>query len=285
MQSGPKMVGLRVWIPHEDRFTTEDVRNLRLRSLDGHLFPLKRIANIEPVVGQSQIERDDLKRMIAVTGRISGRDMGSTVHDVIRVLEQPGFLPKDVYYKIGGLYEQQQGAFRDLVTVFLAAVILVFVLLLFLFESFQAAVAMMLTTLLSLVAVFIGLWLTHTDLTITAMMGMTMIVGIVTEAEVFFYSEYRDMSQDIPFKQRLILIGKNRMRPTAMTTLATIIALSPIAWGIGDGSEMLQPLAIAIISGLVLKMPLTLIVLPVLLMVLSRIKARMFQRSLGRQLN
>ncbi|MDR4496933.1 MAG: efflux RND transporter permease subunit [Candidatus Scalindua sp.] len=281
IQSGPKMVGLRVWIPYEDRFSTEDVRNLRLQSLDGHLFPLKRIANIEPVAGQSQIERDNLKRMIAVTGRISGRDMGSTVHDVIRVLDQPGFLPKDVYYTIGGLYEQQQGAFRDLVTVFVAAVVLVFVLLLFLFESFQAAIAMILTTLLALVPVFIGLWLTHTDLTITAMMGLTMIVGIVTEAEVFFYSEYRDVSQVIPFKQRLILIGKNRMRPTAMTTLATIIALSPIACGIGEGAGMLQPLAIAIISGLVLKMPLTLIVLPVLLMVLAKIKDRTVQRLLG----
>ncbi len=67
IQSGPKMVGLRAWIPHEDRFSTEDVRNLRLRSLDGHIFPLKRIANIEPVAGQSQIARDNLKRMIAVT--------------------------------------------------------------------------------------------------------------------------------------------------------------------------------------------------------------------------
>ncbi|GJQ49869.1 putative multidrug efflux transporter AcrB [Candidatus Kuenenia stuttgartiensis] len=273
IQSGPKMVGLRAWIPHEDRFSTEDVRNLRLRSLDGHIFPLKRIANIEPVAGQSQIARDNLKRMIAVTGRISGRDMGSTVHDVIRALDQPGFLPKDVYYTIGGLYEQQQDAFRDLVTVFVAAVLLIFVLLLFLFESFQAAIAMMLTTLLALVAVFIGLWITHTDLTITAMMGMTMIVGIVTEVTIFFYSEYRNLPRGgITPAQRLILAGKNRMRPIAMTTLAAIFALAPLAWGIGEGADMLQPLAIAIISGLVVQMPLALIVLPVFLMVLSRIK-------------
>lgn len=273
IQSGPKMVGLRAWIPHEDRFSTEDVRNLRLRSLDGHIFPLKRIANIKPVAGQSQIARDNLKRMIAVTGRISGRDMGSTVHDVIRALDQPGFLPKDVYYTIGGLYEQQQDAFRDLVTVFVAAVLLIFVLLLFLFESFQAAIAMMLTTLLALVAVFIGLWITHTDLTITAMMGMTMIVGIVTEVTIFFYSEYRNLPRGgITPAQRLILAGKNRMRPIAMTTLAAIFALAPLAWGIGEGADMLQPLAIAIISGLVVQMPLALIVLPVFLMVLSRIK-------------
>ncbi len=139
--------------------------------------------------------------------------MGSTVHDVIRALDQPGFLPKDVYYTIGGLYEQQQDAFRDLVTVFVAAVLLIFVLLLFLFESFQAAIAMMLTTLLALVAVFIGLWITHTDLTITAMMGMTMIVGIVTEVTIFFYSEYRNLPRGgITPAQRLILAGKNRMR-------------------------------------------------------------------------
>ncbi|MBZ0107159.1 MAG: efflux RND transporter permease subunit [Candidatus Scalindua rubra] len=279
MQSGQKMVGLRVWIPHENRFSTEDVRNLRLRSLDGHLFPLKRIANIEPIAGQSQIARDNLKRMIAVTGRVSGRDMGSTVHDVIRVLDQPGFLPKDVYYKIGGLYEQQQGAFRDLITVFVAAVLLVFVLLLFLFESFQAAIAMVLTTLFSLVVVFIGLWITHTDLTITAMMGLTMIVGIVTEVAIFYYSEYRDLPHGVALDQRLILAGKNRMRPITMTTLAAILALAPLAWGIGEGAEMLQPLAIAIISGLVVQMPLVLIVLPVLLMVLAGIKGRTVQRK------
>ncbi|MFQ5685171.1 MAG: efflux RND transporter permease subunit [Candidatus Scalindua sp.] len=279
IQSGPKMVGLRVWIPHEERFSTEDVRNLRLLSSDGHLFPLKRIANIEPVAGQSQIMRDDLKRMIAVTGRVSGRDMGSTVHDVIRALDQPGFLPKGVYYTMGGLYEQQQGAFRDLITVFVAAVLLVFVLLLFLFESFQAAVAMMLTTLLALVAVFIGLWFTRTDLAITAMMGMTMIVGIVTEVAIFFYSEYRELPSDITLDQRLIMAGKNRMRPIAMTTIAAILALAPLAWGIGEGADMLQPLAIAIISGLVVQMPLALIALPALLMVLAKTKDRTVQRS------
>jgi len=108
IQTGPKMVGLRVWIALSERFSTKDIRNMRLQSSDGHLFPLKRIANIESVAGQSQIMRDNLKRMIAVTGRVSGRDMGSTVHDVIRILDQPGFLPKDVYYTMGGLYEQQQ---------------------------------------------------------------------------------------------------------------------------------------------------------------------------------
>ncbi len=265
VQRGPKMIGLRVWVPEADRATASAIERLRLHGPDGHLFPLRRIAEIRPVVGQPQIMRDDLKRMVAVTGRISGRDMGSTVREVIAVLDRPGLLPGAVYYRLGGLYEQQRIAFRSMITVFASAVVLVFVLLLFLYERFHVAIAMMFTTLTAMAAVFIGLWLTGTELNITAMMGMTMIVGIVTEVAIFYYSEYTDLPVGTPRHRRLTLAGQNRMRPIAMTTLAAILALSPLALSLGEGSSMLRPLAIAIISGLAVQLPLVLIVLPALL--------------------
>ena len=140
--------------------------------------------------------------MVAVTGRISGRDMGSTVREIKAVLDRPGFLPKGVYYRLGGLYEQQQIAFRGLLIVIGAAVVLVFLLLLFLYESFRVAVAMLCTTLLALAAVFIGLWLTGTELNITAMMGMTMVVGIVTEVGIFYYSEYHELPEGTGIAER-----------------------------------------------------------------------------------
>lgn len=271
IQRGPKMVNLRVWVPRDTRATAEDLQNLLLRSGNGHLFPLKRIATLSAVVGQPQISRDDLKRMIAVTGRISGRDMGSVISDVKKTLERPGLVPSGVYYTLGGLYQQQQVAFAGLVAVMVTATLLVFLLLLVLYERFAIAFSILLTTLLSLPAVFVGLWLTGTELNISSLMGMTMIVGIVTEVGIFYVSEYDDLRSEQGRSGLLIVAGKNRMRPIAMTTLAAILALLPLALGIGQGSAMQQPLAIAIISGLFVQLPLVLIVLPNILYALRAI--------------
>ena len=270
IESGPKLVGIRAWIPHQSRQTAADIGNLRLRAPDGHFFPLKRVATVTSVTGQPQISRDDLKRMLAVTGRITGRDLGSTIADVRRVLAQPDLVPAGVYYVLGGTYAEQQKAFAGLLAVFAAAVALVFLLLLYLYERFHTALAMLACTLLALSAVTIGLWLTRTELNISSMMGMTMIVGIATEVAIFYVSELISLPEELAPRDALVQAGLNRMRPIAMTTFAAILALLPLALGLGAGSAMQQPLAIAIISGLMLQMPLVLIVLPVLLSLRSR---------------
>jgi CzcA family heavy metal efflux pump len=261
---GVKMVGVRVWIPQTLRMTETDVSALQLRAPDGHLFPLRRVATLEPVAGQPEIDRENLTQMIAVTARISGRDMGSTVADVVTALSQPGAVPKGVSYQLGGLYQQQQIAFRGLEIVFGAAALLVFLLLLFLYESFGLALSVLVTALLAVSAVFIGLWVTHIDLNISAIMGMTMIIGIVTEVAIFYFSEQQDIAPAMEWRASLIGAGQNRMRPIAMTTLAAILTLLPLAFAIGQGSQMQQPLAVAIISGLIVQLPLVLCVMPVL---------------------
>ncbi len=262
IQQGPKLIGLRVWIPRDARETMRNIDNLLLRAPDGHLFPLKRVATLTPLSGQPEIMRDNLKRMVAVTARISGRDLGSTVSQVKRKLASSGVIPSNVLYTFGGLYEQQQIAFRGLTIILFAAIVLVFLLLLFLYESFRVAFAMLLIPFFAIAGVFLGLWLTGTEFNITSRMGMTMIVGIVTELAIFFYSEFRDLP---PSSDRFILAGINRMRPIAMTTFAAILALLPLALGLGQGSAMQQPLAIAIIAGLIFALPLVLIALPALL--------------------
>jgi multidrug efflux pump subunit AcrB len=262
IQQGPKLIGVRVWIPGDARETMRNIDNLLLRAPDGHLFPLKRVATLTPLSGQPEIMRDDLKRMVAVTARISGRDLGSTVSEVKRKLASSGVIPSNVLYTFGGLYEQQQIAFRGLTIILVAAIVLVFLLLLFLYESFRVAVAMLLIPLFAIAGVFLGLWLTGTEFNITSRMGMTMIVGIVTEIAIFYYSEYRLLP---PSDDRFILAGINRMRAISMTTFAAILALLPLALGLGQGSAMQQPLAIAIIAGLVFALPLVLIALPALL--------------------
>jgi multidrug efflux pump subunit AcrB len=250
--------------------TENDVMALQLRAPDGHLFPLRRVATLEAVAGQPEIDRENLNQMIAVTARITGRDMGSTVADVVTALAQPGAVPKGVTYQLGGLYQQQQIAFRGLEIVFAAAALLVFLLLLFLYENFGLAFSVLATALLAVSAVFIGLYLTHIDLNISAIMGMTMIIGIVTEVAIFYFSEQQEIAPSMEWRQSLIGAGQNRMRPIAMTTIAAILTLLPLAFALGQGSQMQQPLAIAIISGLVVQLPLVLCVMPVLFSLTQR---------------
>ncbi|MDA8174537.1 MAG: efflux RND transporter permease subunit [Nitrospiraceae bacterium] len=264
VEKGPKMIGVRVWIPGKYRATIGQLAQLQLRAPDGHLFPLGRIATLTAISGQPEITRDNLKRMAAVTGRITGRDMGSVIRDVKKELARPGLFPAGVYYSLGGLYKQQKIAFAGLMAVFAAAVALIFLLLLYLYESFLVAGAILITSLLAVMGVFAGLFITGTELNISAMMGMTMIIGIATEVAIFYVSEYYEMPEGMDRKEAFITAGKNRMRPIAMTTFAAILALMPLATGIGQGAAMLKPLAIAIISGLVVQFPLVLFVLPVI---------------------
>ena len=245
---------------------------LLVRAPDGHVFPLKRVAEIASVSGQPQIKRENLKRMNAVTGRISGRSMGGVISDIQKVMSRPNLLPKNMYYELGGLYKQQQIAFQGLIAVFVAAVGLVILLLLFIYESFRVALTILAIPLLAVSAVFTGLWVAGIELNISAMMGMTMIVGIVTEGAIFYFSEYRDLSGDLPLSNALIEAGRNRMRPIAMTTFAAILTLLPLAFALGKGSAMQQPLAVAIVAGLIVQLPLVLIVMPIIYSVLMRKK-------------
>ena len=266
VQEGIKMVGVRRWLPEEMRSRENALKNLLIRAPDGHFFPLRRIATIEPVSGQPQIIREDLKRMIPVTARISGRDMGSVIKDIRNELDKKGLIPEEMYYELGGLYQQQQIAFKGLIVVFVGAVLLIFTLLLFLYENFRTAASVLFNTMLSLFAVLSGLYITGMEINISSMMGMTMVVGIVTETAIFYVSELNFLIiEGLSPDKALVQAGKNRMRPIAMTTFAAIFALLPLALGIGKGSAMLTPLAIAIISGLAVQIFLVLLVLPALL--------------------
>ncbi len=266
VQEGIKMLNVRVWVPEAERTNGAQLKNLPIRTISGQWVPLERVAQITTEIGQPQIHRENLKRMVAVTARLEGRDLGSAIVAIEKTLHQTNMLPSSIYYELGGLYAEQQIAFKDMLVVFMAAVALVYLLLLMVYESFRVATAIITTTLTSIPAVFIGLWLTHTELNIMAIMGMTMVIGIVTEVAVFYYSEYENLP--VIDKQGIAgfsKAGNNRMRPIAMTTIAAIFALLPLALGIGTGAEMLQPLAIALIFGLLIQIPLVLVLLPCLL--------------------
>ncbi len=272
VQQGEKMVGVRVWTQPNVRSSVDAIRRLRLRTISGITVPLGRVADFELVTGQPQIVRENLKTMIAVTGRISGRDMGSVMQDVKAALAGSS-LPTGMYVRFGGLYAQQKQSFRGLLGVLLAAIALVFTLLLIMYERLASPLAILLTDILAATGVFSGLWWTGTELNISSMMGLTMIIGMSSEAGIFFMTQMQESARKLPFDEALVEAGKLRFRPILMTALAAILALIPLAAAIGEGAAMLQPLAIAIIAGLILTIPLVLLVLPVIFKLISREKA------------
>lgn len=274
LPEGGKVVGVRVRLPERAHQRLEQVAALPIRAGDGRLLPLSRVATLREVQGQPQITRDNLKRMVAVTGRISARSLGATIADVKAMLARPQMLPKGMYYQLGGLYQQQQQAFRGLTIVMLAAIALVFALLLFLYESFRVAITILAMPLLAIPAVFAALWLSGIELNISAMMGMTMIVGIVTEVAIFYFSELEQAAAGMPLHEALHEAGRHRTRPILMSTLAAMLTLLPLALALGQGSQMQQPLAVAIIAGLLVQVPLVLLVMPVLYALLRRRDAR-----------
>jgi CzcA family heavy metal efflux pump len=260
-----KTVGVRVRLPDAMRLRETALADLPIRAADGHVFPLNRVARVVPVTGQPEISRDNLQPMIAVTGRIEGRGIGAAVGDVQRVLNQPGMLGTGVRYELGGLYQQQQIAFAGLARVFAAALVAEFILLLFLYERLWLPVIIIVCSLLSTTAVFTALWLTGVELNITALMGMTMIIGIGTEMAIFYVSEYAELAHSMDPRSALREASRNRLRPITMTTLAAILTLMPLALALGQGAAIQQPLAISIIAGLLLQFPLVLLVMPVLI--------------------
>jgi multidrug efflux pump subunit AcrB len=260
-----KTIGVRVVLPGALQLQQSDLAALPVRAADGRIFPLNRVARLVPETGQPQISRDNLQPMIAVTGRIEGRGISAAIPDVERVLNQPGMLAPGVRYELGGLYQQQQIAFAGLARVFAAALVAEFVLLLFLYERFWLPIIIIGCSLLSTTAVFTALWLTGVELNITALMGMTMIIGIGTEMAIFYVSEYSELAHTMEPRRALREASRNRLRPITMTTLAAILTLLPLAFALGQGSAIQQPLAIAIIAGLLLQFPLVLLAMPVLI--------------------
>jgi len=266
-------VGVRLWLdPPGSRIHRDDLGNLPIRSASGKILRLATVASVQFVAGQPELTRDNLAQVVPVTAEISGsRDLGSTITDIKKVLARPGMLPQGVHYTLGGQYKQQQEAVQGMIRVFAAALIAEFILLLFLYERFWLPVIIIASSLVSTGAVFLGLWVTGVELNITAMMGMVMIVGISTEMAIFLVSEYQELERTMPPREALYEAARNRLRPITMSTIAMILALVPLGAAVsGSGDQMLQPLAIAIIAGALVQLPLVLLAMPVVVALTRR---------------
>ena len=206
-----------------------------------------------------------------MTARLEGRDLGSGMRDVKSTVDGL-HLPASVRVDYGGLYAEQQKSFADLSLVFAAAVLLTALLLTLLFERLAWTGAALATILLSAAAVLAGLWATGIELNISALMGLTMVVGMVTELVIFFLAE---IDRDAPLTlEALREAGAKRLRPILMSALIAVLTLAPLALGVSRGAGLQQPLATAIIFGLVAAVPLVLLFLPAALWSIVNVQRR-----------
>ena len=253
---------IRVRFPESSRDSLDAMRQTLLTSSTGKTATLGSLADLTELPGQTEIRRENLQRNVTVTARLEGLNLGSGIAAVQKVMQQL-HLPSTIRIVYGGAYEEQQRSFRDLVVVLVLAVLLVFMVLLFEFGSFGAPVAILLSALLSTSGVFLALLITGITFNISSFMGLIMVIGIVAKNGILLLdSDQKFRSLGKPREEAMILAGERRIRPILMTALATVAGMLPLAFAWGAGSQMLQPLAIAVIGGILASMFLSLILTP-----------------------
>ena len=253
---------IRVRFPEYTRASVEAIRNTLLSSQSGSRATLGSLATIQELPGQTEILRENLQRMIAVTARLEGVNLGAGIVAVKKTLADLN-IPASIRILYGGGYEEQQKSFRDLAVVLVLAILLVFTVLLFEFGNFGAPLAILSSALLSTSGVFLALLITGTTFNISSFMGLIMVVGIVAKNGILLLdADQKFRAEGASAEQAMILAGERRLRPILMTALATAAGMIPLALAFGAGSQMLQPLAIAVIGGIAASMVLSLIVTP-----------------------
>jgi CzcA family heavy metal efflux pump len=271
MMIGERQIGVRVRYPAQFRTTTDTLKQQLVTSPTGVTLPLSSLANLEVVQGQTEIHRENLRNVYAVTARLEGRDLGSAMNEIKQRLAKEVALPPDTDVEFGGLYQIQQESFVGLVRVLLISIILIFIVLVFEFQSFSHPIAILGATILCGSGSLFALFITHTSLNISSFMGIIMVIGIVQKNGILMLdSEQHYSSQGLPLKEAIFEAGRRRLRPILMTALAAILGMAPLALAIGSGAQMLQPLAIAVIGGIVVSMCLSLVVTPVIFFALRR---------------
>ena len=253
---------LRVRFPAANRASLEAMRDTLLVSSSGHTATLGALSSVVESPGQTEVRRENLQRDVAVTARLEGRSLGSGMADVQKVIAGL-HIPPSIRVEYGGTYAEQQRSFHDLVIVLILAVLLLFIVLLFEFGTFAAPIAILSSALLSTSGVFIALLITRTTFNISSFMGMIMVIGIVAKNGILLLDADQKMrALGFDTEKAMLQAARRRLRPIVMTALATIAGMLPLAFAIGAGSQMLQPLAIAVIGGVLISMVLSLIITP-----------------------
>ena len=257
-----RRIPVRVRLPDAVRFNPARMPQTLLRASSGALVPLSTVAHSERSNGQSELLRENLRSVAMVSGRLEGRDLGSAVTEINAHLAQLA-LPVGYTYEIGGQYESQKQAFRELLIVSGIAVVLVFTILVIQFRAWMPALLILLAAPLSLGGALLLLRLTGTDLNVSSAMGLILLVGLVVKNGIMLLDFSEKLhTEGEPFESAIAEAGRVRLRPILMTTFCTLFGLLPLALGLGAGAEMQRPLALAVIGGLALSTPVTLLAVP-----------------------
>ncbi|HXT64012.1 MAG TPA: efflux RND transporter permease subunit [Pyrinomonadaceae bacterium] len=258
-----RLIKVRVIFPPDVRTSLDKVRALQVRSASGQMFHMDQVADVEYEKGQTEIGRENLRQMVSVTGRLEGKDLGTAIGEIRTQLAKDVKLPPGMTIEYGGLYQEQQSSFRELMISLILAVLLVFITLLIEFRSFAHPIAIVTGAVLAIGGVLLGLFITGMTLNVVSLMGMIMIVGIVAKNGILMLDAVEDhLEGGDTLREALLRSGRRRFRPVLMTSLAAMLGMLPLALAIGAGAELLQPLAIGVIGGLTMALVLSLVVTP-----------------------
>ncbi len=253
---------IRVRFPERTRATLDAIRNTVLVSGTGKTASIGSLAGMVQIPGQTEIRRENLQRDVEVTARFEGLNLGEGMDQVQRAVRDL-HIPSNIRVAYGGQYEEQQKSFRELVVVLILAIVLVFTVLLFEFGSFAAPAAVLASAILSTSGVFLALLVTGTTFNLSSFMGLIMVIGIVAKNGILLLDADQNFrAAGMAAEESMLRAGERRLRPILMTALATVAGMIPLALAWGAGSQMLQPLAIAVIGGILASMVLSLVVTP-----------------------
>jgi CzcA family heavy metal efflux pump len=253
---------IRVRFPAATRASLDAIRNTPLVSGTGKVANIGSLASIVEIPGQTEIRRENLQRAVQVTARFEDMSLGDGMQKVQQAVTGLN-MPPSIRVQYGGQFEEQQKSFKDLAFVLILAIVLVFMTLLFEFGDFAAPIAVLSSALLSTCGVFLALLITGVTFNLSSFMGLIMVIGIVAKNGILLLdADQRFRAEGVPAEESMIRAGERRLRPIMMTALATVAGMLPLALAWGAGSQMLQPLAIAVIGGILASMVLSLVVTP-----------------------
>jgi CzcA family heavy metal efflux pump len=258
-----RLTDIRMVYPGNRTLSVNDINQLQIFLPNGKRKLINSLANVRISAGDAEIQREDMQSMGVVTARLENRDLGSVMKDIQQQVSSKISLPQGYAIVYGGAYAQQQQSFSELLIILIAASLLVFGVILFLYKDFRIAFTILPIAVLGISGSYMALYFTNTALNVGSYTGLIMIVGIIGENAIFTFLQFNESFKESNNVDEAVVYSiSTRLRPKLMTALGAIIALMPIALGIGTGAQLHQPLAIAVIGGFIIAMPLLLIVLP-----------------------
>lgn len=256
---------IRMVYPGSRKFSIADISRMKIFLPSGTAIPIQNLAKIELKSGSAEVKRENLQTIGAITARLDNRDLGSVMTAIQSTIKSKVSLPSGYHIEYGGAYKEQQQSFSELLTILIASSLLVFSVILFLFKDFKIAFLILLISVLGISGSYVALFITATPLNVGSYTGLIMIVGIIGENAIFTFLQFKESLYNKDVDDAITFAISTRLRPKLMTALGAIIALMPLALGIGAGAQLHQPLAIAVIGGFIVALPLLLVVLPSLI--------------------